>query len=286
MRSWRCCSVGSPKNSAIGSSIIAWSCTESRSIAAADHASLNLRALLRIGAVLLLFLALAPVHLLIKLVAQPSPIPPIFLRLAGRIVGLRVQVTGQPIAPHTLLLANHVSWLDILVLAGATGCAFVSKDQLGHPMVHWLADQNHTIYVNRNDRRGAREQAVMIARALTGQTPVTLFPEGRTSPGACLLPFRSTLLEAANYAGTDVAIRPVAIDYGAEAAQLAWFEEPGKNNVLRMLGRKGVIPVTLRLLPPPDRNENRKQLAGEAWRAIAEALGFKSDEPSPIAEAE
>jgi 1-acyl-sn-glycerol-3-phosphate acyltransferase len=213
-------------------------------------------------------------------------VPPLFLGLAARIVGLRVRVEGAAATPHTLLLANHVSWLDILVLAGATGCAFVSKDQLGHPLVHWLADQNHTIYVNRNQRKAAKDQAVTIARALEGPMPVALFPEGQTSPGGCLLPFRSTLLEAANYAGANVAIRPVAIDYGPDAAQLAWFEEPGKDNVLRILCRKGTIPVTLRLLPPLERSGNRKQLTLEAWRAIAQALGFKSDEPSPIAGAE
>ena len=63
---------------------------------------------------------------------------------------------GAPIRRHTLLVANHTSWLDILILGGATGCAFVSKDELGHPFVHWLADQNDTVYVKRTHRKAGR----------------------------------------------------------------------------------------------------------------------------------
>ena len=114
-----------------------------------------------------------------------------------------------PIRGHTLLISNHVSWLDILVIGGATGCAFVSKDELGHPFMHWLADQNATVYVKRAHRKGAKDQAIAIAAALEGDQPVALFPEGTTSPGTRLLPFRPTLLEAANFAAKDVVIRPI-----------------------------------------------------------------------------
>ena len=67
-------------------------------------------------------------------------------------MGARVRVEGEAAGPHTLLIANHVSWLDIIALGGATGCAFVSKDQLGHGFIHWLADQNRTVYVRRAQR--------------------------------------------------------------------------------------------------------------------------------------
>ena len=208
--------------------------------------------------------------------------PPRFLGAVGWIVGARVRTEGTPVWGHTLLVANHMSWLDILVLGGATDCRFVSKDALGNGFVHWLADQNATLYVRRSHRKGAKDQALAIAAALEGDRPVALFPEGTTGPGTHLLPFRSTLLEAANYAARDVAIRPVAIDYGAAAAEVGWFEEPGKDNVLRMLGRRGTLPVTLRLLPPLDRSRSRKQIAEEARRAIAHSLGFKLAEHSPI----
>jgi lyso-ornithine lipid O-acyltransferase len=185
-----------------------------------------------------------------------------------------------------MLIGNHTSWLDILVLGGATGCAFVSKDDLGHGFIHWLADQNATVYVRRSHVKGAKDQAVSIAGALEGDKPIALFPEGTTGPGTHLLPFRSTLLEAANFAARDVAIRPVAIDYGTAAAEVGWWQEPGKHNVLRLLGRRGMLPVAVRLLPPLDRAGDRKQLAQQARDAIAQTLGFKSDAHSPIGKAE
>ena len=242
------------------------------------------RAILRVAGLFALFAILAPVHLITKLIFRRSPWPSRFLAAAAWIVGARVRVEGAPAGPHTLLVSNHVSWLDILVLAGATGCAFVSKDQLGHPFIHWLADQNGTVYVKRSHVKGARDQAVAIARALEADKPVTLFPEGTTGPGTELLPFRSTLLEAANFAAKDVAIRPVAMDYGTAAPDIGWWEESGKDNVLRLLGRRGVLPVTVHLLDPLSRAGDRKQLAAQAHEAIAQRLRFKSPAHSPIAE--
>jgi 1-acyl-sn-glycerol-3-phosphate acyltransferase len=240
----------------------------------------------RIAGLLLLLLVCAPVHIATRLIAGGrSPWPQWFLRAAAWIVGARVRLEGPRIAPHTLLVSNHVSWLDILVLGGATNCAFVSKAELGHPLIHWLADQNRTVYVQRSERRAAKDQAIAIAKALERFQPVTLFPEGTTGPGTHLLPFRSTLLEAANFAAKSVAIRPVAMDYGAAAAEVGWFDEPGKDNVLRLLGRRGTLPVTVRALPPLDRAADRKQITEEACGAIAETLGFKSPAHSPIADA-
>ena len=238
---------------------------------------------MRIGGLFLLLLCVAPVHIATKLLIGRSPWPPRFLAAAGWILGLRVCVKGRSLGRHTLLISNHTSWLDILILGGWTDCAFVSKDDLGHGLFHWLADQNATVYVKRTHRKGAKDQAVAVARALEGDKPVTVFPEGTTGPGAHLLPFRSTLLEAANYAAKDVQIRPVAIDYGHPATEVAWWHEPGKDNILRILGRRGPLPITVNLLPPLDRSGDRKQLAHEAREAITATLGFKSDAHSPIA---
>ena len=240
--------------------------------------------MLRIAGLFALFALLAPIHLATKLLLGRSPWPQKFLAAAGWIVGARVRVEGSRAEPHTLLLANHSSWLDIILLAGATGCAFVSKDELGHPFIHWLADQNATVYVRRSHVKGAKDQAVAIAKALEGAKPVALFPEATTGPGTHLLPFRSTLLEAANFADKDVAIRPVAIDYGTARAEVAWWEESGRDNVLRILGRPGTLPVTVHLLAPLDRAGDRKQLALQAHGAIAQRLGLTSPAQSLIGE--
>jgi 1-acyl-sn-glycerol-3-phosphate acyltransferase len=274
MKSWSFFKRGSPRSWAFVSSTIAWSFTASPSTATASAAapSSQLRAAIRSVLLLLLFAVIGPIHVATKQILGKSRWPKTFLSMAARIVGARPTVVGGTLDPHTLLISNHVSWLDILILGGSTGTAFVSKDNLGHGVIHWLADQNHTLYVRREHRKGSKDQAVSIARAAERDQPITLFPEGTTGPGDEMLPFRSSLLEAATYASPKVQIRPLAIDYGAAASEVGWHGESGKDNVLRILGRKGTLPVTIHLLPPLDRTSDRKALAQEARDAIAETL--------------
>ncbi|QIL02021.1 1-acyl-sn-glycerol-3-phosphate acyltransferase [Sphingomonas sinipercae] len=212
-----------------------------------------------------------PLHFGSRLLFRRSHVPRLFLRGASWICGARVRTEGAPVGPHTLLIVNHTSWLDILVLAGATGCAFVSKDNLGHGFVHWLADQNYTLYVRREDKRGAAGQANAIAAKLRQPQPIALFPEGTTGPGTHLLPFRSTLFAAVTPVPEGAAIRPVAIDY-APAEEVGWYGESGKDNVLRILGRPGTIPVTLHMLDPLAEHADRKALSKAAHAAIERAL--------------
>jgi len=224
----------------------------------------------------------APIHVVHRTLFGRSPWPQWFLAMGAWTCGARVRSVGQPVGRHSLIIANHTSWLDILILAGATNCAFVSKDQLGHGFLHWLADQNGTVYVKRSHVKGAKDQAIALAGALESEKPVTIFPETTTGPGTHLLPFRSSLLEAVNYAAKDVQIRPIAVEYGAAAPEVGWWDEPGMANVLRILGRRGSLPVTLHLLDPLNRAGDRKQLAHQAREAIAATLGFKLHGHSPI----
>lgn len=238
--------------------------------------------MLRLALVVLLFLFCAPVQVVTRRLFGRSQWPQWFLGSAAWIIGVRVRVEGGPVSRHSLLVSNHMSWLDILILGGFVNSAFVAKAELGHALLHWLADQNATVYVKRAHVKGAKDQAIALARALERDKPVTVFAEGTTGPGTHLLPFRSTLLEAANYAAKDVEIRPVALDYGPATEEIAWFEEPGLDNVRRIVGRRGQLPVTVHVLPPLDRSLDRKQLTHEAREAIAGKLGFKSAHHSPI----
>jgi 1-acyl-sn-glycerol-3-phosphate acyltransferase len=243
---------------------------------------LNGRAVLRIALLLVLFLALASAHLLSRLIFRRSNWPHRFLFASAWILGVRARVAGHRPGRHALLVANHTSWLDILILGGTLRGAFVSKDELGHPFIHWLADQNDTVYVKRSHRKGAKDQAIAVARALEGSKPVVVFPEGTTGPGTYLLPFRSTLLEAANFASRDVRVRPVAVDYGSARGEVGWFEESGADNVKRILGRPGTLSVTVHVLAPLDAALGRKQLTHEAREAIAKKLRLTSHPHSPI----
>jgi 1-acyl-sn-glycerol-3-phosphate acyltransferase len=207
------------------------------------------------------------------LLSKRSPWPRRFLGGAAWICGARASVVGQPLRPHSLLISNHISWLDILILGGSTGCAFVSKDELrDHPLLRWIADQNRTLYVRRADRKATPHQARAIAEALHDPQPLALFPEGTVGPGDQLLPFRSALLAAVTPPPRDVDVRPVAIDYGAATREIIWYGESGKDNFLRVLGRRGKFPVVVRLLPSIAHRDDRKALANEAREAIGEAL--------------
>ena len=227
------------------------------------------------------FLVCVVPHLLSKLIGT-SRWPRRFLGGVARNCGADVRVEGVPAKPGELLIANHVSWLDIMVLAGATGCAFISKAEIrGHPVLRWVADQNHTIYVDRAERRAIHDQARSIQGGLKRDQPLALFPEGTVGDGGTLLPFKPSLLSAVAPPPDGVSLRPVAIDYHGLAHVLGWAPgEHGVDNALRILGRKGRLPVTVRLLAPLAPSPDRKIIARAAHDAVAAALA-----PSGVAPA-
>ena len=246
----------------------------SLAIADADRSSSRWRAALRLGGLLGLLLVMVPPHLIAKVGGRRSPWPPRFLGAAARIIGVRAKVEGAPLTAPTLAIANHSSWLDIPILGGATGTAFVSKADIAKaPLVGWLADQNHTLYVERADRSDAFGQVRRIAEGIERDMPLTIFPEGTTGDGRSLLPFRPTLLAAVAPAAPGTAVRPIAIDYGAAGPGIAWHNgESGIDNALRLLGRRGTLPVTVRLLPALPPGDDRKAMARHAQAAISAAL--------------
>jgi 1-acyl-sn-glycerol-3-phosphate acyltransferase len=102
----------------------------------------------RIAALLGALALCLPLHLLWKAVGRASPWPPRFLGLAARAVGGRVRIAGKPLRRDVFFISNHVSWVDILALGGATGAAFISKDDVADwPVIGWLAQQNNTIFI-------------------------------------------------------------------------------------------------------------------------------------------
>lgn len=249
----------------------------SPSIVTTKVSSSRVRAYARIAALALLFLACLPPHLIAKALTRRSRWPRRFLGSAARICGMRARVLGAPLAPHSLVIANHSSWLDILILGGV-GTAFVSKAEIERvPLIGWLADQNRTLYIARSERGDAHGQVRQIANALAHPQPLTVFPEGTTGHGRPMLPFRSTLLAAVAPPPPGVAIRPVAVDYGRDTMLIAWTGgEPALPNVMRVLGLRGTREVIVRLLDPLEHNADRKALARSAQAAIAAALSFAS----------
>lgn len=234
-----------------------------------------IRLSLRVLAMAAALLVCLPLHYLWRLVRRRSPWPRRFLALVARAAGMRVRVVGAPLERDVLFVANHLSWLDILVLAEASGTAFVAKAEVAEtPVVGWLAGLNDTVFVARAERSAVRGQADSLRSALGLGQPVALFPEGTTEGGGEILPFRASLLAALYPPLPGVKVQPVALDYGAATEDLAWIgDETGLANVRKVLSRPGTTPVTVRFLAPVDPAAgDRKALASAARDEIVEAL--------------
>ena len=130
-----------------------------------------------------------------------------------RTIGVRLDVTGTP-APcgPMLMVANHISWLDIVALHAARHCRFVSKSDIQRwPLLGTLATAGGTLYVERASRRDAMRVVHSMARALKDGDVLAIFPEGTTGDGAALLPFHANLVQAAIAASAPV--QPVALRF-------------------------------------------------------------------------
>jgi 1-acyl-sn-glycerol-3-phosphate acyltransferase len=187
-----------------------------------------------------------------------------------------VKVVGTPRRAHVLYLANHVSWLDIMIIAGASGAAFVAKSEIRKwPGIGWLCGLNNTVFIERAERGNVRGQADAMRDALLAGQPLGLFPEGTTDGGGEVLPFRAALVSSVFPPLPGITVQPVAIDYGAAVGDIAWVgEEPAAANMKRVLSRKGTMPVTLHFLEAidPAACADRKVLAQRARDEIVAAL--------------
>jgi 1-acyl-sn-glycerol-3-phosphate acyltransferase len=236
-----------------------------------------MRAWGRLALIVALLALHLPMHGLWRLFRLPSPWPRLFLGRMARAAGVDVTVVGEPLARNVLFVANHLSWFDILIVAGATGCRFVAKDDVrGWPVIGWLAGLNDTVYVARTERGKVHEQADQVRAALAAGRPVTLFPEGGTGLGDCIGPFRASLLAALLPPLPGVMLQPLAIDYGAEARAIAWPDaNDAGTEALRLLSMPGRRAVVLRCLAPidPVAIPDRKRLAHAARAELCAALG-------------
>jgi 1-acyl-sn-glycerol-3-phosphate acyltransferase len=207
-----------------------------------------------------------------------------FLAWVARAAGMRVRTEGAARQSHVLFLANHLSWLDIMVMAGASGTAFVAKEEVGAwPVIGWLARLNNSVFVARSARASVKSQSDSLRTALASGLPVALFPEGTTEGGAEVLPFRTSLVASLFPPIPGVVLQPVAIDYGDAAADIAWVGDEGAfANARRILSRPGSADVLVRFLAPidPASAGDRKRLAERARGDILDALRLAPSGPA------
>jgi len=129
------------------------------------------------------------------------------------LLAIKLEVSGEPAQRGpVLLVANHISWLDIVVLMATCPCRFVAKAEVGHwPLLGTLATGLGTLFVTRESPRDAVRVVHQMAEHLQAGDLLAIFPEGTTSQGTQLLPFHANLFQAAVSAGAPV--QPVALQF-------------------------------------------------------------------------
>jgi len=195
------------------------------------------------------------------------------------ILAVRLHATGTPPAGGALLMvANHVSWLDICAINAFTPTRFVAKSEIRHwPLVGWLAACGDTLFVHRARRRHTRQINDEMAAAMRAGDSFAVFPEGATTHGDILLPFHTSLLQPA--LECEAPVYPVAIRYlRADASLCVEADYEGDKTLVESLLQLITQPrvdLHLQFLPPIDcKGMHRRELTDEAARRIANALGL------------
>lgn len=261
----------------------------------------------RAGVILLVLalttLALLPLQLLATLFSWPlaARIPMWWQRVAAFCLGLKVKIEGVPSTERPLLLiANHVSWLDIVTLGSVLPVSFIAKQEVsGWPVVKWLARLQRSVFIDRDRRIATSESNAEIAARLAAGDIIVLFAEGTTGDGIAVLPFRSALVGAARTAAGDdasVYVQPVAIAYTAlqglpigrqRMADVAWHGD--MDLVPHLLGVIGVGSIDALVVfgTPicfgPDTDRKAVTAAAEAEvRRIVRAARLRRPLPAPV----
>jgi 1-acyl-sn-glycerol-3-phosphate acyltransferase len=198
------------------------------------------------------------------------------------VLGIALEHDGAPLHARCLLVANHVSWLDIMAIHAVVPQArFVSKaDVKAWPLVARLVDSAGTLYLERERKRDALRVVHAVAAALSEGQVVAVFPEGTTSTGHGLLPFHANLLQAAIATATPV--QPVALRFSEAANAVSEAVEfVGATSLMRSLWQTSCgdgVRVRLTFLPPrPSAGVDRRELAALLREEIARALGIEPE---------
>lgn len=200
-----------------------------------------------------------------------------------RHLGARLTVHGAP--PHHehtpfMLVANHVSWLDIFAINAAVPARFIAKSEVrGWPLIGWLCVKAGTLFIERGRRRDLARMDELIAEALRNDAGMGVFLEGTTTDGSVVLPFHSSLLRPALLANAP--IYPVAIQYrrsdGSICTEAAYDGDKSALDTLRLMLTQHEFHAHVHFLPPlAVAGAHRRELARRAREMIVERLQLQA----------
>lgn len=211
-------------------------------------------------------------------------LPHYYHRFIAKVMGMRIHVDGAVIDKPVLLVANHISWMDIVVFTAITPLSFVAKQEVGTwPGVKILAKMQRTIFVDREKRTESLKSANEIATRIKGGDNVVLFPEGTSSDGNRVLDFKSSLFAGASAAGGDTNVQTIAIAYtflggvplGRRTRPLvAWYGDMEMAGHVWNLLKAGPLDVHVRIGEPVTLAEigDRKALAVYSQKKIRDDM--------------
>ena len=198
-----------------------------------------------------------------------------------RAIGVGLQVRGTPRPGASLLLANHVSWLDVAALHAAVPHArFVAKaDVLHWPLLGWLVAGAGTLFIERERKRDALRVVHAMAEALQSGQTVAVFPEGTTGPGPELLPFHANLLQAA--IATATPIQPAVLRFADPDHRFSpAVQFVGETTLLQSLWRvataRGLVVHVELLLSQATAHADRRALAAHLQVLMGECLAERT----------
>jgi len=196
-----------------------------------------------------------------------------------RIFGFSVVAYGQPARGSALIVANHLSWLDIELIHARLAVEFVAKAEIGRwPLIGWLARRAGTIYHRRGSTESLASVSQLMVDRLRAGAAVGVFPEGGTSDGTSVRVFHARIFQCAIEAGAPV--QAVALRYlleGVPNPSVPFLD--GENffvNFVRLLGEPSMVAEVHFLEPLPVNGDRRRQLAEGARKGIMDALGHAS----------
>lgn len=193
-------------------------------------------------------------------------------------LGVEVEADLAHVVPGAMLVANHVSWIDIYVINSVLPAAFVAKEEVRNwPLLGWLAARNDTIFLRRGSRSHARIINQEIAETLAQGKYVAVFPEGTTTDGTQLLHFHAALIQPALAAARPVL--PLAISYwevdGKRSLAPRYDGEITLAQCTRAILQRKKIVARLLTSPATGLNgEDRRQVAAVARAAICAGAGL------------
>ncbi len=208
-----------------------------------------------------------------KAKARRDALKTLWLRWFSSIVNLQITKEGEPPEQGALLISNHISWLDIIIIGQYLPAYFVAKSDISQwPIIGYLAKQGGTIFIRRGDKQHIRNTAEKIVWLLKQNSNIIAFPEGTTTNGNEVLNFHSSLFQPALL--TKSAIQPIALQYQGAAKEHAPFigEDDFIPHLIKILALDK-IEVKLSFLPIVNSSgKNRNEVSLETRSIILEKI--------------